>query len=134
MAKKEDRYFFPAVLAYEPGREIAVEFPDLGVATRGVDDRDAMLSARELLGAAIWGMEQDGEEVPEPTPLAEVELAENERACLVDVFMPAVRAAAVNRSVTRTVTIPAWLDAEAREQGVNFSQALQDALKELVVA
>ena len=47
----------------------------------------------------------------------------------VDVFMPSVRMAQNNRSVNRTVTLPAWLNAAALENGINFSQLLQDALK-----
>lgn len=48
---------------------------------------------------------------------------------MVDVFMPAVRDRMNNRSVNRTVTLPAWLNAAAVEYGINFSQVLQDALK-----
>ena len=129
MAKKVDRYFYPAVFTYEDGEEIAVVFPDLDVATSGVDDNDALLSARELLGCVMFGLEEDGEDIPAPTALSAVELAANERAVLVDVFMPSVRMAQVNKSVNRTVTLPAWLNAAALERNINFSQVLQDALK-----
>lgn len=128
--KKADRYFFPAVFAYEPGQEIAVVFPDLDCATSGVDDEDALLSARELLGLTILGMEEDGVEIPAPTPLNKVMPEPNERVALVDVFMPSVRMAAVTKSINRTVSLPAWLNAAALEKNVNFSQILQDALKE----
>ena len=48
MAKKVERYFYPAVFTYEEEQEIAVVFPDLDVATSGENDDDALLSAREL--------------------------------------------------------------------------------------
>ena len=54
----------------------------------------------------------------------------NQRAALIDVYMPAVRLAGINKAVTRTVTVPAWLNAAALGQGFNFSQVLQEALKE----
>ena len=127
--KKTERYFYPAVFTYEPGQEIAVVFPDLGCATSGENVDDALLSARELLGCVLNGLEEDGEEIPSPTPLSEIELPENKRAVLVDVYMPSVRMAQKNRSVNRTVTLPAWLNAIALEHNVNFSQVLQDALK-----
>lgn len=129
MAKKVERYFFPAVFTYEEGQEIAVVFPDLDVATSGENDDDALLSARELLGCVMFGLEEDGEGIPEPTPLSAVALEPNERAVLVDVYMPAVRMAQNNKSVNRTVTLPAWLNAAALERNINFSQVLQDALK-----
>lgn len=94
--EKVERYFYPAVFTCEPGQEIAVCFPDLGCATSGIDDQDALLSARELLGCVMIGLEEDGEELPSPTPLNEILTQQNERAV---------------RSVSRTVTLPAWLDA-----------------------
>lgn len=127
--KKPERYFYPAVYTYEPDQEIAVTFPDLDVATSGENEEDALISARELLGLALYGLEEDREEIPDPTPLSEVPVKENERAILVDVYMPSVRMAQNNRSVNRTVTLPAWLNAAALEKNINFSQALQEALK-----
>ena len=127
--KKNERYIYPAVFTYEAGQEIAVVFPDLDIATSGADDNEALLSARELLGCVLYGLEEDNEEIPSPTPLSDVTTAENERAVLVDVYMPSIRMAKINRSVNRTVTLPAWLNAAALERNINFSQVLQDALK-----
>lgn len=127
--KKVERYFYPAVFTYEQGKEIAVVFPDLNCATSGETEDDALLSARELLGCVLNGMEEDGEVIPEPTPLQKVCAEDNERVVLIDVYMPSVRMAQENKSVNRTVTLPAWLNAAALERNVNFSQVLQDALK-----
>lgn len=127
--KKVERYFFPAVFTYKVEKEIAVVFPDLDVATSGENEDDALISARELLGLTLYGLEEDGEEIPTPTPLSMVKTQENECTVLVDVYMPSIRMAQVNRSVNRTVTLPAWLNAAALEKGINFSQVLQDALK-----
>ena len=127
--KQPERYFFPAVFTYEPDQEIAVVFPDLDCATSGENDDDALLSARELLGAVLYGMEEDGEPIPAPSTLKAIQAEDNERVVLVDVYMPSIRLAKVNRSVNRTVTLPAWLNAAALEKNINFSQVLQDALK-----
>lgn len=127
--KKVERYFYPAVFIYEPGKEIAVDFPDLKCATSGTNDNDAFLSARELLGCVLNGLEEDGEAIPAPSPLSEIKTKDNERVVLIDVYMPSVRMANRNRSVNRTVTLPAWLNAAALERNINFSQVLQDALK-----
>lgn len=134
MAKKVERYFYPAVFTYEEEQEIAVVFPDLDVATSGENDDDALLSARELLGCVMFGLEEDGESIPEPTPLSAVALEPNERVVLVDVYMPAVRMAQNNKSINRTVTLPAWLNAAALERNINFSQVLQDALKTQMIS
>ncbi|WP_241156984.1 type II toxin-antitoxin system HicB family antitoxin [Adlercreutzia sp. ZJ304] len=41
-------------------------------------NEDALLSARELLGCVIYGLEEDGEDIPEPTPLEAVEIEAND--------------------------------------------------------
>lgn len=128
--RKVNRYFYPAVFTYEEGQEIAVFFPDLDVATSGENEDDALLSARELLGVVLSGLEEDGDVIPKASSLRDVVVKENEKVVLIDVFMPSYRMANVNRSVNRTVTLPAWLNAAALEVNLNFSQVLQEALKE----
>ena len=125
--KKVERYFYPAVFTYVHGKEIAVDFPDLKAATSGMNEEDALMSARELLGCVLFGLEEDGEIILAPTPLSDLKVKGNERAVLVDVYMPSIRSAQINRSVNRTVTLPAWLNAAALEHNINFSQVLQDA-------
>lgn len=103
--KKVKRYFYPAIFQYEEGQEISVLFPDLDCATCGVDDKDALLSARELLGCVLYGLEEDGENIPDPTPLSDIKTQDNEKVVLIDVYMPSVRMAEENKSVNRTVTL-----------------------------
>lgn len=124
------RYYYPAIFTFEPEQEIAVVFPDLDVATSGTNDADALQSARELLGCVLFGMEEDGETIPSPTPLSQIHAESNECVVLVDVYMPSIRMAQNNRSVNRTVTLPAWLNSAAQEKNINFSQTLQNALRQ----
>lgn len=128
-----DRYLYPAVFHYDgAGKEIAVVFPDLDCATSGVDEADALFSARELLGSRLALMEELGYEIPAASRLSDLPAGENEKTALIDVYMPAIRMVNVTRAVSRTVTLPAWLNAAALERSVNFSQVLQEALKELL--
>lgn len=105
--KKVERYFYPAVFTYAPSQEIAIDFPDLKAATSSTNKDDALISVRELPGCVLFGLEEDGKKIPFPTPLSAMTVKENERAVLVDVYMPSIRMAQVNRSVNRTVTLPA---------------------------
>ncbi len=91
--KKTERYFYPVIFTYEPGKEIAVVFPDLDCATSGNDEEAAILSARELLGCVLYGLEED---IPDPTPLPQLEVHKNERAVLIDVYMPSIRLNKIN--------------------------------------
>jgi len=127
--KKTERYVYPAIFTYEPEQEIAVVFPDLNCATSGIDETDALLSARDLLGCVLFGLEEDKEEIPSASALNELKLKKNEKAVLVDVFMPSVRMASANHPISRTVTLPAWLNALALEHKINMSKLLQEAIK-----
>lgn len=128
--QKQERYLYPAVLTYEEGYEIAVTFPDLpGCATSGETDADAVAAGREALGLHLFGMEEDGDELPTPSQAKDIKLEDGEVIAMIDVFMPSVRLNQKNKAVNRTVTLPAWLNAKAVECGINFSQLLQDAIK-----
>ena len=129
-----DRYCYPAIFTYEENQEIAVVFPDLELATSGIDDADALYSARDALGGRLELMEESGEDIPMPSRIADIEASKNERVVLVDVYMPSVRMEGVTKSVKRTVTLPAWLNAKAMELGINFSQILQEALQKKISA
>lgn len=80
-------YCYPAVFGYRDGEEISVVFPDLDVATSGENDEDALLSAQELLGCVMHGLEEDGSEIPAPSRLDQLHPAANERIVLVEVDM-----------------------------------------------
>ena len=128
--QKQERYLYPAVLTYEDGYEIAVTFPDLpGCATSGETEAEAVAAGREALGLHLYGMEEDGDEIPMPSPIKDIALEDGEVIAMIDVFMPSIRLNQKNKAVNRTVTLPAWLNAKAVECGINFSQLLQDAIK-----
>jgi predicted RNase H-like HicB family nuclease len=130
--KKKDYYSYPAILTFDEGYEIAVTFPDLpGCATSGETESEALAMAKEALSLHLWGMECDNDPIPEASLIKDIqaELEENECIVIVEVFMPVIRASQEKKSVNRTVTLPAWLNARAMEYGVNFSAVLQEALK-----
>lgn len=127
----KSHYSYVAVLTYEEDG-ICIDFPDLPGCCPCADKDDtemALKNAKEALGLHIWGMEQDKEELPSPTPITALSYKKNQIPVMIDVYMPSVRERLNNRSVNRTVTLPAWLNAAAQENNINFSQVLQDALK-----
>lgn len=127
---KKDMYIFPCVFIYEDNG-VSIYFPDLdGCVSHGENETAAFINAREALSLHLYGMEQDCEDIPPPSSLKEIQLDENEKALLVEVFMPTFRAKQANKYVKKTLTIPEWLNIEAERQGVNFSGVLQSALRE----
>lgn len=96
--KKPEYYFYPAIFTYGSGQEIAIVFPDLNAGSSGTNDDDALKSARELLGCVMYGLEEDSEEIPAPTPLTLIQVGENERTALIDVYMPSIRQDALRKN------------------------------------
>lgn len=122
-------YAFPAFFYCDPDG-VAIEFPDLpGCLPCAKNVEDAFRAAKEALGLHLYGMEQDGDEIPAPTPVSQLRPDEGGIVAMIEVFMPSVRDKINNRVVKKTLTIPAWLNREAEAAHVNFSQVLQDGLK-----
>ena len=122
-------YAYPAFFYYDADG-ISVEFPDLpGCLPCAETQEKAFHNAKEALGLHLFGMEQDGDDIPEPTPVKDLAPDDGAVVAMVEVFMPPVRDRINNRVVKKTLTIPAWLNREAEAAGVNFSQILQDGLK-----
>ena len=84
----------------------------------------------DMASLHLWGMEQDGEDIPAPTSMQDVHLEDGETLCLLDVNMFKIRAKMDNHSVKKTLTIPWYLNTLAEERKINFSQLLQGALRQ----
>ena len=127
----KDRYVFPAYFCYcEKGR-IGIVFPDLpGCTSQGNNDEEAMRMAKEAMTFHLWGMEDDHDEIPNPTPVRELEPESDQVIVLVEAFMPPFRERMNNKAVSKTVTMPRWLEMEAKTANLNYSQILQDGIME----
>ena len=127
---KKDTYIFPAIFDYADDG-ISIEFPDLpGCLSCADTDEEALYMAKDAMRGYLLVSEEDGDAIPEPTPLKDVVLESNQRAVLIEVCMALHREAIRNRAVKKTLTIPAWLNELAEKENVNFSFVLQNALKQ----
>lgn len=130
MKQYKDRYTYPAIFHYEDDG-ISISFPDLpGCLSCADTDEEGLFMAEDVLGLWMEVLEDDEEDVPEASKLVDIDVEENERVVLISVWMPMVRDAVLNKSIKKTLTIPQWLDIEAKRQDINFSHVLQKALKE----
>ena len=85
--------------------------------------------ARDAIGLVGIDMEDDGEKLPDPSPMQTVQKAYPGIVTLVDVDFTEYRRRNDLRSVKKNCTIPSWLNVEAEKAGINFSAILQAALK-----
>ena len=126
----KDTYVYPAIISMDDDG-ISVEFPDLpGCLSCADTTEEAAKNANEALRLHLWSLEKDNDSIPEPTDIRALRLDNNQIPLLVEVFMPPVRERLNNRFVKKTLSLPAWLNAEAEAKGINFSHILQASLKE----
>ena len=131
---------YPACFFHEEDG-YSVVFPDLNwLATQGDTFEEAMEMAVECLAGYLHTSQIDGDTVPPPSKLSDIdpyaiakELDPEAPICGAIVNMVCVDVAAYakqhfEKSVRKTLTIPAWLNNAALEMGLNFSQILQEAL------
>ncbi|MBQ6976038.1 MAG: type II toxin-antitoxin system HicB family antitoxin [Selenomonadaceae bacterium] len=79
------KYVYPAVFSQEDVG-VGVIFPDLpGCVSQGDDYQNAFDYAREGLSLHIFGILEDGEKLPTPSRLEEIELENNEALALIEV-------------------------------------------------
>ena len=121
----KDMYVFPAVFHVEDDG-ISIYFPDLPGCLPCADTMEsAFHNAKEALQLHLYGMEEDEEAIPMPSRVSDVRLEANETLAMIEAWMPPFREKMLNKSTTKTVTIPRWLDIIARKEKVNYSHLLQ---------
>lgn len=119
----------------------SVIFPDLNyLATCGKTLDEALAMAVDCLAGYLYWLQHDGEAAPAPSAMdkinpahvaAELETEVGEAFVnMITVDVAEYAKTYFEKSVKKTLTIPAWLNTAALEQNINFSQVLQDALKE----
>ena len=113
----------------------SVFFPDLpGCISVGATFEETRRQAAEALGLHIYGMEKDGDQLPNPSDVKEID-QEDIEGCIVSpvtVYPDLFRHEMDNRAVRTNTTIPAWLKELAEASGINYSQVLQTALMDML--
>ncbi len=118
----------------------SVIFPDLNCSTCGESFEHAMTMAVDCLAGILYSLKNDGEIIPKPSELSSIDYniiakelypEESIPNCIVSMVSVDVDLYAkeyFEKSVKKTLTIPAWLNKLATEQHINFSQVLREAL------
>ena len=106
-----------------------VEFPDLpGCVTEGKNLEEAFEMATDAASGWVLDELEEGNPAPKASGYADVERRENGQVNMVLLDMDAYAEQYGEKAVRKNVTIPAWLNAFAEKQKINFSQLLQEAL------
>lgn len=125
------KYAYPAVLLPAEEGGYNVEFPDLpGCFTCADSLTEALEMAKDASEMLLASYEDDGNPVPEGRSIKDIKTDGIVSLVLADT--EEWRKKFNNRAVKKTLSIPSWLNYKAEKAGINFSQALQDALKAML--
>ena len=123
------KYTYPVIFEHDSGK-ISVRVPDIsGCFTFGDTVTEAIEMAEDALAMMLAHYEDNKQVIPEPSDISKIKI-ENGFVNYIIADTAAWRKQFSEKAVKKTVTIPAWLNYKAEEAGVNFSQTLQQGLKE----
>ena len=129
---------YPACF-FKEEKGYSVVFPDLNwLATFGETEEEAMEMAVECLAGYLFSLKQDGDEIPKASNRKDISIEKISKELDADASDAFINVISVDvelyakehfeKSVRKTLTIPAWLNTAAMEKRINFSQTLQEAL------
>ena len=125
------KYVYPALFTKSKDKSYEVDFPDLeGCYTCGFDLVEAMDYASDALALTLYDYERDEREIPVPSEIDDIKHAKNAFVTYIACDTTVYRKRNNRRAVKKTLSIPEWLNEKAVDAGINFSQVLQEALKE----
>ena len=123
-------YIYPAIFYPEDAGRFSAIFPDLNdLATFGDNLADTFAMAQEACGQYLFTSLCDGGTLPPATPLNSVKKDDDAAFVnLICVDLDAYARAFDDKSVKKTLSIPAWLNTACENSGINYSKVLKDAL------
>lgn len=123
------KYIYPVIFqCEEDGYTVFV--PDFEeIITEGDTFEEAYDMAIDAMGLAINSRLEEGIALPVPSKLHAINLQENQDKALIGFDYDEYLKRTDYKAVKKTITLPSWLNKEAKKAGINFSQTLQEALK-----
>lgn len=122
------KLLYPAIF-HEDSDGVWAEFPDLeGCQSFGDTISEVLDGAREALEGYCITLLEKGRTLPEASDIKTLTAGDNAFVTLVETEL--TTHFAKQKSVKKTLTIPAWMNELAIEKGINFSAVLQESIME----
>lgn len=117
----------------------SVVFPDLNwLSTCGDTMEEALSMAVDCLAGYLYSLQRENEDFPVSSDIREIDIVSIMQELEIDTDEAFINMITVDvteyakthfeKSVKKTLTIPAWLNTAALKNNINFSQTLQEAL------
>ena len=121
-------FYYPAVFQKEEvGYSVWV--PDIqGCVSQGDTFDEAMEYIKDAIGICLDMIVQNGNVPPKATEPNGIELEPDQFVAVVSFDFDEYQKKHGEKSVKKTLTVPAWLNTLSERKNINFSQVLQNAL------
>lgn len=124
------KYVYPAILTPDDG-QYSVRFPDVeGALTHGNILTEAVEMAEDALSLMLVHLEDEKKPLPKSSNPNDLKKGKDDIVTLIHADTDEYRRQVSNQAVKKTLTIPSWLNYSAEAANINFSQVLQEALKQ----
>jgi predicted RNase H-like HicB family nuclease len=124
--KKPNLVTYPALITPDENGTFDIEFVDVPEALSfGSSVTEAVQHGQEALGLALYNKRA----LPKITPIEKIQQDEHQLIVLVMVDLNVIKSQVKRPTVRKNVTVPADLAQRAKEQGINFSATLTEALE-----
>ena len=128
-----NKFYYPAVFQIEEEGGYSISFPDIiGCNTQGEDIEECYYMATSALGLILTDYLSNKIEFPKASTPNSIVLEDNQFVVLIAFDMLDYLKKNESKAVKKTLSIPSWLNEAAIEHNINFSQVLQEALKEIL--
>jgi predicted RNase H-like HicB family nuclease len=125
------KYTYPAVFEKEQEGGYTIYFPDVeGCYTQAEDLTEGIENAGDALCLMLYDLEKEGKPVPQATSIKNVKANADDVVTLIACDTQFYKNYFEGKSVKINATIPLWLKEEGEKKNVNFSQILQNGVKE----
>jgi antitoxin HicB len=125
------KYVYPTIFKLLENEEYFIKVPDLpGCVTEGKNLADALEMAQDAISMWLCDAEDNNETIPPASDIFSLSCHKSEFVNLISADTTEYRNLNDSRAIKKTLTIPNWLNTKAEKVGINFSQVLQEAIKQ----
>jgi len=125
------KYTYPAIFEKEQEGGYSIYFPDIeGCYTQAEDIAEGIENAGDALCLMLYELEKQEKPIPESSNIKNIEVTGEDIVTLIACDTQFYKNYYEGKSVKINATIPLWLKEAGEKRHVNFSQILQNGVKE----
>ena len=125
------KYTYPAIFETDEDGGYSIYFPDIeGCYTQSEDVAEGIENASDALCLMLYELEKQKKPIPSATPIKKVKTDDDNIITLIACDTRFYKNYFEGKSVKINASLPLWLKEEGEKRNVNFSQILQNGVKE----